>query len=335
MAPEATTDLVISAGEIEKFGYCALNWWLYRQGVEGRDNALALGEGRHGRLAATLEAIRTGEERAKDEERVVLYLAVASTILSLLGLMVLKAWSIALGQTLAVVALIWLLAAIYFLYRAEVVTIPEEKLLSERILVAFAMAATLAALFSVSTAFVDDAGLGAVLEVLALLWLILASLFLYRSLAHLEGARKARAGAAVGPGAVEYLDGRGSAVLTSRRYGLSGKPDYVLAVDGRHIPVEFKGGRTPRGPLFSHILQVAAYCLLLEEQYGLPVPYGVLRYGKVHHEIDFSPELRELLLNKLGEMRRLAAAGVVHRNHNRPGKCVGCSRRYACPEKLA
>ncbi len=335
MASEATTALVISAGEIEKFGYCALNWWLYRQGVEGRDEALAVGERRHGRLAAALEAIRAGEEKAKDEERIVLYLAAASTILSLLGLTLLAAWTIALGRILAVVALIWLLVAVYFLYQAEVVTTTEEKLLSERIMVAFAMGATLAALFSVSTSFVKDAGLGAILEVLALLWLVFASFFLYRSLAHVEGARRARAGAAVGPGGVEYFDGAGSPVLTSRKYGLSGRPDYVLALDGRHIPVEFKGGRTPRGPLFSHILQVAAYCLLLEEHHGLPVPYGVLRYGKVHHEIDFTPELRGLLLNKLGEMRRLAAEGVVHRNHNRPGKCVGCSRRYACPEKLA
>jgi CRISPR-associated exonuclease Cas4 len=27
--------------------------------------------------------------------------------------------------------------------------------------------------------------------------------------------------------------------------------------------------------------------------------------------------------------------GVIHRNHERVGKCKGCSRRALCPERLA
>ena len=37
-------------------------------------------------------------------------------------------------------------------------------------------------------------------------------------------------------------------------YGISGRPDYVLLVEGLPIPVEEKTGRVPKGPLFSALL---------------------------------------------------------------------------------
>jgi CRISPR-associated exonuclease Cas4 len=89
------------------------------------------------------------------------------------------------------------------------------------------------------------------------------------------------------------------------------------------------------GPLFSHILQVAAYCLLIQAT-GKNSEYGILKYGtEVEHEIEFTEELRNLLINKLNEMESARKTGIVHRNHNRVGKCRKCSRRNICPEKLA
>ena len=90
-----------------------------------------------------------------------------------------------------------------------------------------------------------------------------------------------------------------------------------------------------RGPLFSHILQVVAYCVLLEEEYGHAPPYGIIRYGDTAFEIEYNEDQKSLLLQKLGEMRAAIARGGAHRNHNRPGKCIHCSRRAACPERLA
>jgi CRISPR-associated exonuclease Cas4 len=96
-----------------------------------------------------------------------------------------------------------------------------------------------------------------------------------------------------------------------------------------------KTGRVPRGPLFSHILQVVAYCVLVEEEYGKPPPYGIIRYGDTAFEIEYNPDQRSLLLQKLKEMRLAMAKGEAHRNHNRVGKCIHCSRRGVCPERLA
>src|SRR5207253_1999892 len=57
-------------------------------------------------------------------------------------------------------------------------------------------------------------------------------------------------------------------LFVSKKHGLSGRPDAVVMDGEHHIPVELKTGRVPRGPLFSHILQVVAYCVLLEDEYG-------------------------------------------------------------------
>ncbi len=124
-------------------------------------------------------------------------------------------------------------------------------------------------------------------------------------------------------------------LFVSKLHGLSGRPDAVVMDGDHHIPVEIKTGRVPRGPLFSHILQVVAYCVLLEEEYGKAPPYGVIRYGETNYEIEYNDDQKKLLLQKLAEMRASIAKGEAHRNHTRPGKCVHCSRRGVCPERLA
>ncbi|MEM3252554.1 MAG: Dna2/Cas4 domain-containing protein, partial [Thermoplasmata archaeon] len=106
-------------------------------------------------------------------------------------------------------------------------------------------------------------------------------------------------------------------------------------VKGDYIPVEYKSGRVPRGPLFSHIIQVTAYCILVEEKYGKTPPYGIIKYGKKDFQIEYTDDLKELVLKKVAEIKRAEITGIAHRNHNNPGRCLGCSRREFCDEKLA
>ena len=124
-------------------------------------------------------------------------------------------------------------------------------------------------------------------------------------------------------------------LFVSKKHGLSGRPDAVVMDGEHHIPVELKTGRVPRGPLFSHILQVVAYCVLLEDEYGRAPPYGIIRYGETAFEIEYNEDQKKLLLQKLAEMRLAITKGEAHRNHSRPGKCIHCSRRAGCPERLA
>ncbi len=178
-----------------------------------------------------------------------------------------------------------------------------------------------------------DPGVAAIFEVLALLWLMGASTALYYSLVAESLAKRKRRKVNV-DGKLLYVGTDDQRLLVSERYKLTGRPDYILMVDDELIPVDLKTGRQPRGPLFSHILQIGAYCLLLSDENGKRVCRGILKYGDVEHEIEFDEELENLLLSKLAEMRGLMISGDVHRNHNRVGKCVGCSRRDGCPERL-
>ncbi len=61
----------------------------------------------------------------------------------------------------------------------------------------------------------------------------------------------------------------------------------------------------------------------------------MIRYGDGSHDIEYNDDLKRLVLQKMGEMRACIAKGEAHRNHNRPGKCLHCSRRSVCPERLA
>src|SRR5512136_1315330 len=54
--------------------------------------------------------------------------------------------------------------------------------------------------------------------------------------------------------------------LFSNLHRLSGKPDYLVRSRRELIPVEVKSSRAPaNGPREGHVLQLAAYCLLVAE----------------------------------------------------------------------
>ena len=73
------------------------------------------------------------------------------------------------------------------------------------------------------------------------------------------------------------------ATMSSRVHGLVGRPDELRrSPDGRIVPVEVKSSRGPpagRPPYFSHVLQLYAYCQIVEGEQGVTPPYGLLIYN--------------------------------------------------------
>jgi CRISPR-associated exonuclease Cas4 len=295
------------------------------------------GEERHSAVSEDLKGITTREASALEAEAGVMYFAIAATIIAIVGVTFLVDFAIEIARLLSAVSLIWLLSSVYFLYRAEHLSSEAERFFSERIILVSAMAAAVLAVAAVSIPGFVNSLLAEAFMALALAWLIGASVFLYRSMRSAEEAFETRAKYSMTEGQLVYIDSEREKpkLFVAKRYGLSGRPDAVLLEGDQHIPVEVKTGRTPRGPLFSHILQIAAYCLLMEEEYGKPPSYGVIRYDDASHDIEYNEDLKRLVLTNVGEMRRAVAQGEAHRNHNRPGKCVHCSRRSVCPERLA
>jgi CRISPR-associated exonuclease Cas4 len=122
--------------------------------------------------------------------------------------------------------------------------------------------------------------------------------------------------------------------LFSRRYQLTGKPDYLLEQRGRYIPVEVKPSRHATTPYDADLMQLAAYCLLIEEVYGQTPPYGLLRYAESTFRLDYTARVRADLLAVIAEMQELLPADDVERDHDDPRRCVGCGFREQCEDRL-
>ena len=125
--------------------------------------------------------------------------------------------------------------------------------------------------------------------------------------------------------------------LRSESLGLVGRPDYLIETDGGVVPVEAKSAAVPPDgrPRDSHVAQLAAYCLLVEEVLGASVPYGLIKYRDREVRVEYTPELKESALALLEEMNDAAHADEVHRSHEDPRRCAGCSLRDVCTESLA
>ncbi|HUR69632.1 MAG TPA: CRISPR-associated protein Cas4 [Candidatus Thermoplasmatota archaeon] len=175
-----------------------------------------------------------------------------------------------------------------------------------------------------------------ILMIMSLLWLFVALGFLLRAMWKQEEARVfvAKAGLVQGELAYSDLDKPGE-TLRSEKYDLSGRPDYIVRRDEEYIPVEVKTGRTPDAPHDSHLMQLGVYCILVEENYGRRPSRGYLQYPDRVFEVPFTDEFRDKALETTLRMRLATMTGVIHRNHERAGKCKGCSRRALCPERLA
>lgn len=123
--------------------------------------------------------------------------------------------------------------------------------------------------------------------------------------------------------------------LYTRRYGLTGQPDYLIERRGRLIPVEVKPGRRANEPYESDLMQLAAYCLLVEEAYDNPPPYGLLRYAEQTFRLDYTDQVREQLLDLLDEMRATLDEEDCPRSHDEWRRCAACGFADQCEESLA
>lgn len=125
-----------------------------------------------------------------------------------------------------------------------------------------------------------------------------------------------------------------AAPLYSPRHMLTGKPDYVVQIGQARIPIEVKPNRLAAEPYLSDALQLAAYGLLVEETFGVPAPYGVLKYRTHLFRVDFTREMRSQLLSVLEELRRDLVAEDVTRSHSDAPRCVACGYVAACGQEL-
>jgi CRISPR-associated exonuclease Cas4 len=137
----------------------------------------------------------------------------------------------------------------------------------------------------------------------------------------------------VGELVYENHDGQGESI-TSDHFPLIGKPTYVIQLtDGRLVPVEVKP--TPcetMTPIPHHALQIAAYCLILEDyDAAQPPTHGILRYTDREFTVDYTPALRKKVIKRLGEMTICSAQYPPALQKQKATKCRACIFQPICP----
>lgn len=122
--------------------------------------------------------------------------------------------------------------------------------------------------------------------------------------------------------------------LVSHTYGLVGKPDYILRRAEGLIPVEVKPTRRAKHPYDSDLLQLMAYCVLVEECYGQRPPYGLLRYAEHTFRVDYSTAARAEILATVAEMHHDRTQPECPRSHQQTARCRGCGFWAQCNQSL-
>jgi CRISPR-associated exonuclease Cas4 len=130
--------------------------------------------------------------------------------------------------------------------------------------------------------------------------------------------------------ASDSIVSRPSRALRSARHGIVGRPDYLVEERGRIAPVELKPSRSSKTPWLRDVVQLAAYCLLLEEIEPRFAGYGYLRYAHRTFRIDFTDRMRRELLRTIADMRADLTAKDVPPSHHDPRRCARCMLVVAC-----
>ena len=318
-----------SAGDLEKYAYCPLSWWLskkhkvvYKEGVK-----------KHKEIQRELKEIQKKESRIKFYEKHILFFATASTILAIAGLALLGSVENVLKYFFVTVALFWLLNSAFFLYRGSKAP-PILKIRYEKLLLVSSMGALIVAFFVILFSIAPNKEISKFVEILSLLWVIIASLIFYRSLYLAEKIVEKKIKYAPLESEIEYVGTDAAEEIISEKYELRGKPDYIIRVGDDYIPVEEK--TTERNaPHLPHVIQLTAYCMLIEDKYGKSPPYGIIRYKNVQFKVPYELRWKEMVLELKKKMEDDLKRGEAHRNHYNIKKCKNCVRKEFCPERLA
>jgi CRISPR-associated exonuclease Cas4 len=123
--------------------------------------------------------------------------------------------------------------------------------------------------------------------------------------------------------------------LYAASVNLSGKPDYLIQKWNYVLPVEVKSSPAPTEPYRSHVLQLAAYCLLVQETYDRRPPYGLIHYQDRTFSVRYTRRLEQELLDTIEWMREDMRDGQANRSHNDALRCRACGYATHCEQKLA
>ena len=136
------------------------------------------------------------------------------------------------------------------------------------------------------------------------------------------------------PGELVYenTDGLGEAI-TSDEFPVSARPTYIVRLpDKQLLPVDVKPiAINAMNPDSHHVLQVATYCLILEEYAEEPPTHGILRYTDREFPIEYTTALRRKVLRHLKQMDLCSSQQPPALQKQKATKCRACIYQPICP----
>lgn len=321
-----------SAGDLEKYGYCPLSWWLSRD-TEVYKQEVVEGTIAHDSLSRRLRLFQNQERSVLDWQ--ISFLISIAVLVNLVMVFFIFMPGISMDVKhflLFGLCTVWIAVASLFLYQVKLHRGFYGNNFHDTAVTALSITIMVLAFNIVALVLLGIAPEW-IYAFLSVMWLIITAMVLFFGRLEEKDFRALQQKLKINE-KVEYVGDNQALVLRSERSGLSGKPDFILRQSNSLIPVELKTGRTPKGPLFSHVLQVGAYCIIVTDIYGKRVEKGLIRYPNGEFEIEFDENLEQLVRDKVQEMNLIEVSGEAHRNHQRKGKCDHCSRSEFCPEAI-
>ena len=363
-----------SASDLERFVYCPRSWFLNKTGVKARGKNVELGVELHHRIDDNFREVVKHRKRALQTSLIWSWWILIVVALLIDAMLIRFADRIvdpgSFALMLVSLSVAWLVIGIFLVILPwrntlemdvrkgdkveddpiwdlitpafEPVIQPEEfrggwwKVGSVEVTV-FLAAASLSIHGMALVWAQDRAYLAFILVLLAMVWNGLTSFRLNRMVSAAEQAKMASDDLNIDASdEVAYSDGiRMAGLLHDPETGLRGRPDQVLRVDGRYVPVEQKTGKVPASPHLSHRLQLLAYLQLVSVVSEQAPEHGLLRYGPHDaHLVPWNDATKAELIEHLGALHTSMATGTADRNHERIGKCRSCSRRQGCDQRL-
>ena len=121
---------IISASEMERYGYCPLSWHLDLKGIDAEGTEVNTGVQKHKEMGDSLKNLLVEEEKSRETSTTLI--TVVSMIMALvtvaLIILLISNDDINLGFILLIIGIGWMLVASFFLYRLLVSTEKIDKL---------------------------------------------------------------------------------------------------------------------------------------------------------------------------------------------------------------
>jgi len=121
--------------------------------------------------------------------------------------------------------------------------------------------------------------------------------------------------------------------LESKALNLRGVLDYLIRSGREYVPVDYKFGFSKKGAAhLNHKYQLAAYALLVEDNFDTIVRRGYIHYSKdrINARIDFTDEVRDHTLKVISEIGKIVEEEIEPEGTRTKARCKDCEYSRYC-----